>query len=158
MQTALEMRDAVLHAAETATVVIKAAAVADYRPARPATEKIRSKQDGLALALAPTPDILRELSLRKGARFLVGFAAETHELREHARAKLVAKGVDLIVANDVSRADIGFDAADNEVVLLDRWGGAVALPRRAKAEVADLILDRVQELRRAVREPQARLT
>ena len=85
----------------------------------------------------------------------MGFAAETHDLRAHARAKLAAKGVDLIVANDVSRADIGFDVADNEVVLLDRWGGTVALPRRSKTEVADLILDRVQELRRAVREPQA---
>ena len=63
--------------------------------------------------------------------------------------------MDLIVANDVSRSDIGFDAADNEVVLLDRWGGALALPRRSKVEVADLILDRVQELRRAVRAPQA---
>jgi phosphopantothenoylcysteine decarboxylase / phosphopantothenate---cysteine ligase len=155
VQTALEMREAVLHAAEAATVVIKAAAVADYRPSRFATEKIPSKQDGLALDLTPTPDILRELGARKGARFLVGFAAETHELREHARAKLDAKGVDLIVANDVSRSDIGFDATDNEVVLLDRWGGVVALPRRTKVEVADLILDRVQELRSAVREPQA---
>jgi phosphopantothenoylcysteine decarboxylase/phosphopantothenate--cysteine ligase len=155
VQTALEMREAVLHAAGAATVVIKAAAVADYRPARAASEKIPSKQDGLALDLVPTPDILRELGARKGARFLVGFAAETHELREHARQKLVAKGVDLIVANDVSRSDIGFDATDNEVVLLDRWGGVVALPRRTKVEVADLILDRVQELRRAVREPQA---
>jgi phosphopantothenoylcysteine decarboxylase/phosphopantothenate--cysteine ligase len=158
IQTATEMRDAVLHAAESATVVIKAAAVADYRAAHPASQKIRSKQDRLTIALAPTPDILQELSGRKGARFLVGFAAETHELREHARAKLTAKGVDLIVANDVSRTDIGFDADHNEVVLLDRWGGVVALPRRPKAEVADLILDRVQELRRAVREPQARLT
>jgi phosphopantothenoylcysteine decarboxylase/phosphopantothenate--cysteine ligase len=155
VQTALEMRAAVLHAADAATVVIKAAAVADYRPVRPATEKIRSKQGGLTLDLASTPDILQELGGRKGARFLVGFAAETSELREHARAKLTAKGVDLIVANDVSRADIGFDATDNEVVLVDRWGGVLALPRRAKAEVADLILDRVQELRRAVREPQA---
>jgi phosphopantothenoylcysteine decarboxylase/phosphopantothenate--cysteine ligase len=154
VQTAAEMRDAVLHAAEEATVVIKAAAVADYRPARAAPQKIRSKQDGLTIALAATPDILRELALRKAGRFLVGFAAETHELQEHARAKLAAKGVDLIVANDVSRPDIGFDAAENEVVLLDRWGGTVALPRRPKAEVADLILDRVQELRRAVREPQ----
>ncbi len=158
VQTALEMREAVLHAADTATVVIKAAAVADYRPGRLATEKIASKQEGLTLDLTPTPDILRELGARKGARFLVGFAAETHELRERAQAKLTAKGVDLIVANDVSRADIGFDVADNEVVLLDRWGGVVALPRRSKVEVADLILDRVQELRRAVREPQARLT
>jgi phosphopantothenoylcysteine decarboxylase/phosphopantothenate--cysteine ligase len=154
VQTAAEMRDAVLHAAEAATVVIKAAAVADYRPDRAATQKIRSKQDGLTVALAPTPDILRELAQRKGDRFLVGFAAETQELHAHARAKLAAKGVDLIVANDVSRSDIGFDAAENEVILLDRWGGALTLPRRPKPEVADLILDRVQELRRAVREPQ----
>jgi phosphopantothenoylcysteine decarboxylase/phosphopantothenate--cysteine ligase len=158
VQTASEMRDAVLHAAESATVVIKAAAVADYQAARPASQKIRSKQDSLTIALAPTPDILRELAERKGTRFLVGFAAETHELREHARAKLEAKGVDLIVANDVSRPDIGFDASHNEVVLLDRWGGVVALPRRPKSEVADLILDRVQELRHTVREPQPRPT
>jgi phosphopantothenoylcysteine decarboxylase/phosphopantothenate--cysteine ligase len=155
VQTALEMRDAVIHAADSATIVIKAAAVADYRPGRAATEKIASKQAGLRLELEPTPDILRELGAQKGGRFLVGFAAETHDLREHAQAKLAAKGVDLIVANDVSRTDIGFDAADNEVVLLDRWGGVVALPRRSKGEVADLILDRVQELRRAVRAPQA---
>jgi phosphopantothenoylcysteine decarboxylase/phosphopantothenate--cysteine ligase len=155
VQTALEMRDAVLHAADSATIVIKAAAVADYRPGRLATEKIASKQAGLRLELEPTPDILRELGARKGERFLVGFAAETHDLREHAQAKLAAKGVDLIVANDVSRTDIGFDAAENEVVLLDRWGGVVALPRRSKGEVADLILNRVQELRRAVRAPQA---
>ena len=129
------------------------------------TEERRALTDGerrallaLKFDLAPTPDILRELGARKGARFMVGFAAETHELRERAQAKLAAKGVDLIVANDVSRADIGFDVADNEVVLLDRWGGVVALPRRSKVEVADLLLDRVQELRRAVREPQARLT
>jgi phosphopantothenoylcysteine decarboxylase/phosphopantothenate--cysteine ligase len=151
VQTALEMRDAVRHGLETATVVIKAAAVADYRAARPAAEKIRSKQTGLAIALEPTPDILREVAAHKGDRFLVGFAAETHALRESARAKLLAKGVDLIVANDVSRADIGFDAAENEVVLLDRWGGVVEVPRRAKAEVADLVLDRIQDLRRAAR-------
>jgi phosphopantothenoylcysteine decarboxylase/phosphopantothenate--cysteine ligase len=155
VQTALEMREAVLHAADAATIVIKAAAVADYRAGRSASEKIPSKQGRLTLDLVPTPDILRELGARKGDRFLVGFAAETHDLREHAQAKLAAKGLDLIVANDVSRADIGFDVADNEVVLLDRWGGAVALPRQSKLEVADLILDRVQELRRAVREPQA---
>jgi phosphopantothenoylcysteine decarboxylase/phosphopantothenate--cysteine ligase len=158
VQTASEMRDAVLHAAEAATVVIKAAAVADYRPDRVAAQKIRSKQEGLTVSLARTPDILEELSRRKGDRFLVGFAAETHELHEHARTKLVAKGLDLIVANDVSRSDIGFDAAENEVVLLDRLGGTVALPRRPKTEVADLILDRVQELRRAVREPETRRT
>jgi phosphopantothenoylcysteine decarboxylase/phosphopantothenate--cysteine ligase len=149
VQTAEEMRDAVRHALGPATIVIKAAAVADYRVPRPASGKIRAKQTGLALALTPTPDILAELGEAKGARFLVGFAAETEELRTGAEAKLRAKGIDLIVANDVSRADIGFDADANEVAMLDRWGGLVELPRGPKLEIADRILDRVQELRRA---------
>jgi phosphopantothenoylcysteine decarboxylase/phosphopantothenate--cysteine ligase len=151
VQTALEMREAILHAAEPASIVVMAAAVADYRVAAPAGRKLRSKQAGLALALEPTADILAELGATKGERFLVGFAAETHEVRESARAKLAAKGIDLIVANDVGRADIGFDVPDNEVVLLDRWGGVTELPRRPKLEVADRILDRVQELRGAPR-------
>ncbi|MBI4011361.1 MAG: bifunctional phosphopantothenoylcysteine decarboxylase/phosphopantothenate--cysteine ligase CoaBC [Candidatus Rokubacteria bacterium] len=149
VQTAEEMRDAVLHALGPATVVIKAAAVADYRVAAPAAAKIRSKQEGLSLALAPNPDILRELGRAKGHRFLVGFAAETGDPRASARAKLEAKGADLMVANDVSRPDIGFETEENQVVLLDRWGGVVELPRRPKLEIADAILDRVQALRRA---------
>ncbi len=158
VQTAEEMRDAVLHAAPVATIVVKAAAVADYRPARVATQKIRSKQDDLSLPLVPNPDILRELGNAKGDRFLVGFAAETApsgKLREAARVKLAAKGVDLMVANDVSRGDIGFDVEENEVVMLDRWGGVVLLPRASKPDVADAILDRVLELRRGERQPQA---
>jgi phosphopantothenoylcysteine decarboxylase/phosphopantothenate--cysteine ligase len=149
VQTAAEMQEAVLHAAGPATIVIKAAAVADYRPAAPAAAKIRSKQEGLTLRLQPNPDILAELGRAKGSRFLVGFAAETAEVAAGARAKLEAKGVDLMVANDVSRADIGFDVVDNQVVMLDRWGGLVELDRRSKLEVADAILDRVQTLRRA---------
>jgi phosphopantothenoylcysteine decarboxylase / phosphopantothenate---cysteine ligase len=149
VQTAEEMREAVLAIAERATIVIKAAAVADYRVADPAGEKIRSQQGGLTLALQPNPDILAELGQMRGPRFLVGFAAETAELRASARQKLEAKGVDLIVANDVSRAGTGFDAEDNEVVMLDRWGGALGVPRLPKLEVADAILDRVQALRRA---------
>jgi phosphopantothenoylcysteine decarboxylase/phosphopantothenate--cysteine ligase len=149
VETAEEMRDAVLHALGPATIVIKAAAVADYRPADPAREKIRSKQPGLTLPLAPTADILREVARAGGNRFVVGFAAETGEAAERARAKLEAKDVDLMVANDVSRPDIGFDVEENEVVMLDRWGGVVPLTRRPKAEVADAILDRVQALRRA---------
>jgi phosphopantothenoylcysteine decarboxylase/phosphopantothenate--cysteine ligase len=149
VETAAEMREAVLRATATATIVIMAAAVADYRVARPSTVKIPSKQGQLTLALDPTADILAELGRAKGPRFLVGFAAETADLRERARAKLAAKGIDLIVANDVSRRDIGFDAEDNEVMMLDRGGGIVALPRLTKTEVADAILDRVQTLRRA---------
>lgn len=150
VQTAEEMREAVRHALGPATIVVKAAAVADYRVAQPASAKIRSKQGGLTLTLAPTPDILQELGQAKGHRFLVGFAAETSDLRASAQAKLRAKGVDLIVANDVSRPDIGFDVEANQVVMLDRWGGVVELPRRPKPEIADAVLDRVQELRRAV--------
>lgn len=153
VQTAEEMREAVLGSVATATVVVKAAAVADYRVSHPAAAKIRSKQAGLTLALAPNPDILAELGRAKGGRFLVGFAAETADVRRNARAKLEAKGVDLMVANDVSRRDIGFDAETNEVVLLDRWGGTVELPRRPKLEVADAILDRIQVLRRAAGAP-----
>lgn len=149
VETAEEMREAVRQAAGAATVVVKAAAVADYRVARPAAAKIRSGQARLTLDLAPNPDILAELGEAKGTRFLIGFAAETADVRAGARAKLEAKGVDLMVANDVSRSDIGFDAEENEVVLLDRWGGVVEVPRRPKLEVADAILDRIQALRRA---------
>ncbi len=153
--TAEEMRAAVLQFIEAATIVMKAAAVADYRVARPATEKIRSQREELTLELAPNPDILRELGRLKGRRFLVGFAAETTGVRESARAKLETKGVDLMVANDVSRGDIGFDVEENEVVMLDRWGGVVDLPRLPKLDVADAILDRVQALRRVAPAPRA---
>jgi phosphopantothenoylcysteine decarboxylase/phosphopantothenate--cysteine ligase len=149
IETAEEMREAVRHAVGPATVVIKAAAVGDYRAARPAAAKIRSKQEGLVLELAQNPDILKELGQVKGSRFLVGFAAETVDLQASARSKLEAKGVDLIVANDVSRSDIGFDVEENQVVMLDRWGGLVELGRRPKLEVADAILDRIQALRRS---------
>ncbi|HEV8675067.1 MAG TPA: bifunctional phosphopantothenoylcysteine decarboxylase/phosphopantothenate--cysteine ligase CoaBC [Methylomirabilota bacterium] len=148
VQTAEEMREAVLHAVGPATIVIKAAAVADYRVAAPAGGKIHSKQEPLNLPLSPTADILQELGRSKGSRFLVGFAAETADVTASARAKLEAKGVDLMVANDVSRPDIGFDVEQNQVVMVDRWGGVVELGRRPKAEVADAILDRVQALRR----------
>lgn len=149
VQTAAEMRDAVLHALGPATVVVKAAAVADYRVVAPAATKIRSNQEALTLDLAPTADILREIGHAKGSRFLVGFAAETGDVGAGARAKLTTKSVDLMVANDVSRPDIGFDVEENQVVMLDRWGGVVELPRRPKLDIADAILDRVQVLRRA---------
>jgi phosphopantothenoylcysteine decarboxylase/phosphopantothenate--cysteine ligase len=150
VQTAEEMREATLHHLQSATIVIKAAAVADYRVAHPSATKIKSRKDeGLTLELVPNPDILKEIARRKGARFIVGFAAETDDVRVHATAKLRAKDVDLLVVNDVSRTGIGFEADDNEVVLLDRWGGAVELPRMTKFDVAGAILDRVLSLRAA---------
>ncbi len=148
VQTAEEMREAALQHIEGATLVIKAAAVGDYRVKGPSATKIKSKKDeGLTLDLVANPDILRELAARKGRAFLVGFAAETHDVRANAAAKLEAKGVDLLVANDVSVKGIGFDADDNQVTLLDRWGGAVDLPRMSKLQVADAILDRAVGLR-----------
>ena len=154
VQTAEEMREAVLQHAARASIVIKAAAVADYRVQRPADQKIKGKRD-FTLALTPNPDILAEVAARADGGFIVGFAAETHDVAAHARAKLEAKGIDLLVANDVSRRDIGFDAEDNEVLLIDRWGGARLLPRMPKPAVADAILDAIVALRAAHPAPRA---
>jgi phosphopantothenoylcysteine decarboxylase/phosphopantothenate--cysteine ligase len=150
VETAEEMREAALQHLDAATIVIKAAAVADYRVSRPSATKIKSRKDeGLVLELAPNPDILKEIAARKERRFVVGFAAETDDVRAHAAAKLAAKNVDLLVVNDVSRSGIGFEADDNEVTLLDPGGGALELARMSKIEVADAILDRVLALRAA---------
>jgi phosphopantothenoylcysteine decarboxylase/phosphopantothenate--cysteine ligase len=146
VQTAEEMREAVLQHLPSATVVIKAAAVADYRPKQAAAAKIKGKRD-LTLELTPNPDILAEVARYGTGAFIVGFAAETHDVAAHARAKLEAKGIDLLVANDVSQRGIGFDAEENEVLLLDRWGGTRALPRMPKTEVADAILSHIVALR-----------
>jgi len=154
VQTAEEMREAVLQHAADATIVIKAAAVADYRVRRPEAQKIKGKRD-LTLELTPNPDILAEVAARAVGGFIVGFAAETNDVVANARAKLEAKGIDLLVANDVSRRDIGFDAEDNEVLLIDRWGGGRSLPRMPKSAVADAILDEILALRAAHPAPKA---
>jgi phosphopantothenoylcysteine decarboxylase / phosphopantothenate---cysteine ligase len=148
VQTAEEMREAVLQHLEKATIVIKAAAVADYRVRHAASAKIKGKHD-LTLELTPNADILAEVAARRTGAFVVGFAAETNDVAANARAKLEAKGIDLLVANDVSRSGIGFDADDNEVLLLDRWGGARPLPKMPKTAVADAILSHVLSLRTA---------
>ena len=157
VQTAEEMREAALQHLGAASVVIKAAAVADYRVERPSPTKIKSggKREGLSLDLVPNPDILKELAQKKGGAFLVGFAAETNDVRAHAAEKLRAKGVDLLVANDVSQHGIGFEADDNQVVLLDRWGGTLELPRMTKIQVAHAILDRILALRAAPKSRRA---
>jgi phosphopantothenoylcysteine decarboxylase/phosphopantothenate--cysteine ligase len=152
VQTAEDMREAVLQHLAGTTIVIKAAAVADYRAKRPAATKIKDKQD-LTLELTPNPDILAEVAGRRTGAFVVGFAAETHDVVANARAKLGAKGIDLLVANDVSQEGIGFDADDNQVILMDRWGGEHTLPRLAKTAIADAILTHVLGLRAAPRSP-----
>jgi phosphopantothenoylcysteine decarboxylase/phosphopantothenate--cysteine ligase len=149
--SALEMRDAVLAELERATLVVMAAAVADFRPRAPAAGKIR-KQDlpegaGLTLELERTPDILAEIGRRKGARVVVGFAAESGDPIESARRKLARKACDLLVANDVSRPGSGFDAEENAVVFVWPGGDVEELPRLPKPRVAAELLDRVEKLR-----------
>jgi len=143
VETAQEMYDAVLAKLPLAAVVLKAAAVADYRPKQHAGQKIKKAEGPSEIALEPTPDILAEVGRRKGSRVLVGFAAETNDLVANARQKLAQKHLDLVVANDVSQPGAGFDADTNIVKILDPAGGVEELPLLSKREVADRILDRV---------------
>ena len=138
-----EMRRAVSERAADATVIVMAAAVADYRPATAMTQKIKRADKGLTLELEPTPDILAELGRKKGNRILVGFGAETDRMSENARAKLNNKGADMIVANDVTQEGAGFDADTNIVTLFLRDAREIPLPKMSKFEVANRILDQV---------------
>lgn len=142
VETAAEMRQAVLAARSGADAVFMAAAVADHAPV-PAGSKIKKSDGPLTLTLERGPDILRELGESKGDTLLIGFAAETEDLLSNARKKLEAKNLDFIVGNDVSRPDRGMSSDHNAVTILDRDGGAVEVPRALKGEVAERILDRV---------------
>ncbi len=146
--SARQMREAVMERLAKATVVVKAAAVADYRPAERSEQKIKKGQEAeLGLTLEKTTDILAELGQCKTTQLLVGFAAETTDLVENARKKLETKNLDLIVANDVSRSDAGFDVDTNAVRLLYRDGSSEELPLLSKDEVAQQLLDRIVRLR-----------
>jgi phosphopantothenoylcysteine decarboxylase/phosphopantothenate--cysteine ligase len=146
--TAAEMRDAVVPRAGQADVVIMAAAVADYAPAGAASQKIHKDSDTLTLTLVRTPDILAELGRQRagGDRpLLVGFAAETSDVAAGARRKQREKGLDLVVANDVSRSDVGFEVDANEVMLVTA-GSEESLPRQSKAAIAAEIVRRIENL------------
>ncbi|MBO9361756.1 MAG: bifunctional phosphopantothenoylcysteine decarboxylase/phosphopantothenate--cysteine ligase CoaBC [Thermoflexus sp.] len=147
--TAAEMAEAVWREAEAADVLLMAAAVADYRPAQSQPFKIK-RGEGLALELIPTVDILAGVAARRASagkpHVIVGFAAETRDLLENAQAKLRAKGLDLIVANDVTEPGAGFAVDTNRVTLIDARGRIEPLPLMSKAAVAEAILDRVVAL------------
>ncbi|MEW6666782.1 MAG: bifunctional phosphopantothenoylcysteine decarboxylase/phosphopantothenate--cysteine ligase CoaBC [Thermodesulfobacteriota bacterium] len=148
VNTTEEMRRAVLERSSDSDVVIKAAAVLDYRPRERSREKIKKGDQILTLTLEPNPDILAELGRARGGRpsVLVGFAAETSDLLAHAKEKLEKKNLDLIVANDVTRADAGFDSDTNLIKILYRDGTVEDLPLMTKLAVAHQLLDKVKGL------------
>jgi phosphopantothenoylcysteine decarboxylase/phosphopantothenate--cysteine ligase len=148
VDTAAEMEDAVLSRSDAADVILMAAAVADFRPKATADEKLK-KADGLPeILLEPTNDILAELGKRRRpGQTIVGFAAETERLREHAADKLARKGIDLIVANDVSAPDAGFAHDTNRAVILDAEGRSLDVPLSDKRDVARTVLDAVARRR-----------
>ena len=151
VESAEEMREAALKLLPLATVVIKTAAVSDYRPKAAAGQKIKGKGT-MTLELEATPDILKELSLRKGSQIMVGFAAETENVLENARQKLVAKNLDAIVVNDVSREGLGFDSDRNAVTIISREK-IVEIPETTKWEVAQRVLDQIVRLRQQRKAP-----
>jgi phosphopantothenoylcysteine decarboxylase/phosphopantothenate--cysteine ligase len=147
VQTAAEMQEAVLSRAPASDVIVMAAAVADFRPKEPPDRKLK-KDEGLPeIVLEPTHDFLVDLGRDKGpAQVLVGFAAETDDLVENAAGKLRAKRLDLIVGNDISQPDAGFEVDTNRAVILDADGGIDTLPLLAKSDLAGVILDKVARL------------
>ncbi len=147
VRTAQEMYDVVIANLDTATTVIKCAAVADYRPAAASSEKIKKAGTPLTLELTPTTDILAELGRTKGNRILIGFAAETGNLRDYATRKLEAKNCDMIVANLVGGPDSGFESDNNEVLLALKGGEFIDIPKAPKAEIANRILDQIGRFR-----------
>ncbi len=150
VESAEEMREAVLARVDASTLIIKAAAVADFRPRLRSVEKIKKNGAPVALDLVKNPDILGELGRIKGERVLVGFAAETESLLENAAKKLAEKNLDLVVANDIGQEGAGFNVDTNIVKLLYRNGKLEELPLMGKDELAGVILDRVREMRRDV--------
>ena len=151
VESAEQMRRAVLKLLPEATIVIKTAAVADYRPKHTAEQKIKRK-GAMALELEPTADILAEVSRSRSSQIIIGFAAETENVLENARKKLMSKSLDAIVVNDVSREGIGFDSDRNAVTIITH-SEVTEVPETTKWEVAQRVLDQAVRLRKV---PQAR--
>jgi phosphopantothenoylcysteine decarboxylase/phosphopantothenate--cysteine ligase len=143
VESARDMQAQVMAQVKECTVVIKAAAVADYRPAERKEVKIKKQAAEMTLVLVKNPDILAELGHLEKRPFLVGFAAETSRLEEYAVQKLAEKNLDMIVANDVSMSDAGFNVDTNRALLLFRDGSRQECPLMSKDELANRILDQV---------------
>jgi len=144
-----EMLKAVASEAGKASVFIGAAAIADYRPAQRAEQKIKKSNESITLTLERTPDVLSQVAAsRANGMLVVGFAAETENVVENAKEKLRSKKLDAIVANDVSRVDSGFDTATNKIAIITD-SDLVELPLMAKSEAADRILDAIVRIRQS---------
>ena len=148
VRSAVEMREAVFHHLEKASVLLMAAAVSDYRPKQAATQKIKKASIPPVLELERNPDILLEAGKSKGNRIFVGFAAETQNLLKNAKEKLAKKNLDLIVANDVSLPGAGFRVDTNIVKIIGRSGKVEKLPLMSKEDLADRILERIFALKK----------
>ena len=147
VRSADEMREKVLSYWPWCSILIKAAAVADFKPREFASQKIKKNAQGRCLELVPTPDILSELGRQKQSQILVGFAAETEEVLENALKKLKGKNLDLLVVNDVTEQGAGFDSDTNAVTILTRDGRQIHVGKRPKRDVADQILNQVVALK-----------
>src|SRR5947209_6030075 len=145
VESAEQMREAVLKLLPQATIVIKTAAVSDYRPKHTASQKIKGK-GALTLELEPTTDILADIARKKDSQIIIGFAAETENALENARQKLSSKSLDAIVANDVSREGVGFDSDRNAVTIITH-DDVIEVPESTKWEVAQRVLDEIVRLR-----------
>jgi phosphopantothenoylcysteine decarboxylase/phosphopantothenate--cysteine ligase len=145
--SAEEMAQAVAQESAHASVFIGAAAIADYRPAQKAAQKIKKSEESITLTLERTPDVLSQVAAsRTNGMLVIGFAAETENVVENAREKLRNKKLDAIVANDVTRADSGFDAATNAITIITKENDPIELPVMSKSEAADRILDVIVSL------------
>jgi phosphopantothenoylcysteine decarboxylase/phosphopantothenate--cysteine ligase len=148
VRSAEEMFNTVMDHVEQTTIIVKAAAVSDWRPADFSKHKVKKEEVAQNLRLEQTRDILKALGENKKGQILVGFAAETQNLLENACAKLTAKNLDLIVANIVGQIDSGFGSNTNQVSLFYRDGRTEALPLMDKGDLADVLLDRVLEIKK----------
>jgi phosphopantothenoylcysteine decarboxylase/phosphopantothenate--cysteine ligase len=158
VSSAREMREAVMANLPETTVVIKAAAVADYRPSVCEPQKIKKKNEDLTIKLEKNPDIIEEIGKEKGDRILVGFAMESEHLVENAIGKMVKKNMDFIVANDVTKKGAGFQGDTNIISILDRDGEMDELPLMEKTKAASLILDKVKAIRASRRNKQEKMS
>ncbi|MDQ0230588.1 bifunctional phosphopantothenoylcysteine decarboxylase/phosphopantothenate--cysteine ligase CoaBC [Metabacillus malikii] len=146
IETAQEMYEQVIKHFEQADVVIKSAAVADYRPVQTYNQKLKKQNSDMQIEMERTVDILNELGKLKSTQLLVGFAAETNNLEEYAKKKIITKNLDLIVANNVTSEGAGFDKDTNIVTIIDKAFNKVELPKMSKYDVAKILLEKVQLL------------